>query len=90
MTARLTPRRRRALAALLEGSLTREQLDRVVGCSNSPALVSELRGKLGLSVVCTMEKVIDRDGQKIERGRYCLTGPDAQAARAMLADEAGA
>lgn len=50
----------------------REELDRIVGCSNAPALVAELRGK-GLDIDCTLVSSIDRDGKQCKPGRYELT-----------------
>lgn len=61
------PRFLRAIHALLVRPIPREQLDRVAGCSNGPALIAELRdlglGKDGLP--CTMVPDRDRDGFEI-------------------------
>ena len=50
----------------------REELDRRVGCSNSPELVRQLR-ELRLEIVCNKISVLDRDGKVCRSGRYELT-----------------
>lgn len=77
------PRYVRALARLIRGPVTREELDRVVGCSNSPALVSELRA-LGLDTPCDRFKTKDRDGRTCRPGRYILTDADKRKVREWL------
>ena len=65
----------RLVQALLRGPITREDADRVAGCSNSPDLVADIR-RLGLGrkhLVCTLFTVIDRDGKVSRPGRYSLT-----------------
>jgi len=76
-TGTRSPRHLRALRALLASpaGLAREELDRVAGCSNGPALVSDLRAK-GLEVPCFMRTVHDRDGREVEAGAYLLTERD--------------
>lgn len=86
--ARLNPRESRALLALLAAPLTREQLDRVAGASNSPDLVRGLRHGLGLSIPCEREPVKDRDGRTVQRGVYRLEAADKSAARAVLSGRA--
>lgn len=69
------PRYLRALAALLRRPMPRESLDREAGCSNGPALVSELRD-LGLTqenLPCERIRFIDRDGRVCRPGVYSLT-----------------
>ena len=39
------PRHLRALTALLRRPVSREQLDSIAGCSNGPALISDLRDR---------------------------------------------
>lgn len=70
--------------ALLAVPLTREQLDRVAGASNSPDLVRNLRLGLGLSVPCEREPVRDRDGRAVQRGVYRLAARDKALAREAL------
>nr|WP_314622898.1 hypothetical protein [uncultured Noviherbaspirillum sp.] len=69
------PRHLRAIQALWVRPMGREQLDRLAGCSNGPALIAELRslglGKVGLP--CTMIGDRDRDGCAIRRGVYSLS-----------------
>ena len=75
MTPRFTPRQTRALAMLKPGHwITREQLDRGAGASNSPDLIQQLRRKLGQDGI-EMEHfdATDRDGRPCRPGRYRLT-----------------
>ncbi|WP_080681335.1 MULTISPECIES: hypothetical protein [Burkholderia] len=76
-TGTRSPRHLRALRALLASpaGLAREELDRVAGCSNGPALVADLRAK-GLEAPCFMRTVHDRDGKEVEAGVYVLTERD--------------
>lgn len=65
----------RLVRALLRGPVTREDADRIAGCSNSPDLIADIR-RLGLGrkhLVCTLFTVIDRDGKVSRPGRYSLT-----------------
>lgn len=80
----LSPRAVRALMALVAAPVTREQLDRAAGCSNSPDLVMGLRRDLGLTIPCRREAVFDRDGCSVQRGRYRLTSADKAVARRIL------
>lgn len=66
------PRELRALNALVQRPHWREELDRIAGCSNSPALIFRLR-ELGLDIRCDTQTVIDRDGRKCQSGIYSLT-----------------
>jgi hypothetical protein len=76
------PREIRALALLLRrSSVTREDLDREVGCSNGPDLIARLRDR-GLTKVhlpCTRIHELDRDGKSCRRGVYWLTQPGRRA-----------
>lgn len=76
-TPKLSPRQQRAVNGLRTGWMMREQLDRHVGCSNSPELISQLR-KLGLTIPCTKVSVVDRDGLACKSGRYELTPADIE------------
>ena len=53
----------------------RESLDRVVGCSNGPELVAELRRR-GLDIPCERVECYDRDNKPVQRGIYHLTPRD--------------
>jgi hypothetical protein len=69
------PRHLRAIAALLRRPMPREHLDKEVGCSNAPDLVSQLRDK-GLEIPCNKVADVDRDGNEIKRGVYYLSALD--------------
>jgi hypothetical protein len=69
------PRHIRAIAALLTGPKSREELDAKAGCSNGPQLVAELR-RLGLDVLCKLVADRDRDGHRIKRGVYHFSESD--------------
>ncbi len=71
----LCPRQSRALAALLQGPVPREQLDRLAGCANGPDLVASLRRR-GFSIACELLPFIDRDGRRCRAGIYRLTPAD--------------
>lgn len=77
------PREKRALTALLNGPIMRENLDIVVGCSNGPDLITRLRGK-GLKVPCERVERFDKDGNSCWPGRYSFTPDDRALAREML------
>lgn len=81
---RLTPRRTRLLAALLDGRKTREQLDRAAGTSNSPDVVMTLRRDFGLVIDCEHIKATDRDGEPCRPGVYSLRETDRAKAQALL------
>lgn len=70
-----TIRQHRALALLKPGHwVTREQLDRGAGASNSPDLIQQLRRKLGYDAIETGHfDALDRDGKPCRPGRYRLT-----------------
>lgn len=78
----------RALKALLSRPQPREMLDRVVGCSNAPELVAELRRR-GLEVPCEHIEVIDRDGKVCRPGIYSLSARDQVLIRRWLAESKG-
>ena len=80
----ITQRQARALAALLQGPVSRERLDRVAGSSNSPDVVARLRRGRGLAIPCRMVKGTDRDGHAVETGEYHLTPADCERAAALL------
>lgn len=69
------PRWLRALSALMRGPVDREDLDRIVGCRNSPDLVHRIQ-KLGLAIPCHRTQVRDVDGYLCRVGSYYLTPLD--------------
>ena len=69
------PRHLRVLQAVTVRPVPREELDRVAGCSNGPALVADLRD-LGLELPCTRSKKLDRDLFACWPGVYHLTERD--------------
>ena len=79
-----TPRQARALQALLQKPVMREQMARVTGASNSPEVVSQLR-KLGLLVHCKRLNKRDRDGLPCEPGLYTLVTQSKKLAKVLLA-----
>lgn len=81
-----SPRERRLLKALLAGRTSRESLDAIVGASNSPQIVSQLRKK-GFVIPCKMVPAIDRDGRPCRHGEYSLTLEDVILATAVLAED---
>lgn len=74
-TGTTNPRELRAIAVLLRRPISRQELDSVAGCSNSPALVSSLRRR-GLAIPCQRFDFTDRDGDKCRPGEYSLTDGD--------------
>ncbi|MDD2713443.1 MAG: hypothetical protein PHU77_11060 [Simplicispira sp.] len=81
------PRHLRALAVLLRRPVPREQVDSIAGCSNGPALISDLRDRgLGKDhLPCTLIKFIDRDGNVCRPGVYSLTEKGRRMVHAWLA-----
>ena len=77
------PRHLRALQALRVRPQPREAIDSRAGCSNGPALVSDLRA-LGLDLPCERTPCIDRDGCEVKRGIYSLTDRDRRRLAAWL------
>ena len=69
------PRHLRVIQAVTVRPVPREELDRVAGCSNGPALVSDLRD-LGLEFPCTRTRKLDRDLFECFPGVYHLTERD--------------
>ncbi len=69
------PRHLRVIQAATVRPVPREELDRVAGCSNGPALVADLRA-LGLELPCTRTKKLDRDLFACWPGVYYLTERD--------------
>lgn len=79
----MSERQRRAVDALLMlGCVPTNQMPRIAGCNNAPALVGKLRDKYGLAIPCDVAEVTDRDGHAVQAGAYRLTDAD----RTKLAD----
>lgn len=73
------PRKIRALAALARGDVMRNDLDNIVGATNSPQVISELRGT-GWIINCERVPMIDRDGRHTMPGMYSLAYSQRQRA----------
>lgn len=84
LSAVLNPREVRLLMALLQRNLSREVLDRVVGCSNSPDHVMKLRRRHNLELPCERVAGADRDGNPVRYGLYWTTATDRTVIRALL------
>lgn len=74
----LSARQHRAFNALWRspGWVTREEMDRISGASNSPAVIATLRYQKGLGpdgIDTEHFNVLDRDGNPCRPGRYRLT-----------------
>lgn len=68
-----SPRRIRALIALVyRDYVSRENLDRLAGCSNSPDLVFQMKNA-GLPIQTREVKAKDRDGRNTHYADYYLT-----------------
>lgn len=80
---RENPRHLRVIMALLVRPRPREEIDRIAGASNGPALMSDLRN-LGLDAPCSKTPCIDRDGFEVKRGVYHFTDKDKRLVRAWL------
>jgi hypothetical protein len=86
------PRHLRAIAALLNRPVPREQLDSIVGCANGPDLIAELRDRgLGKDhLPCTRINFVDRDGVECRPGVYSLTDKGRRMVYAWMAKRKGA
>jgi len=82
-TKPLNNREKRALNALSNNPIMRENLDMVAGCSNAPELVACLRRR-GLEVPCFRVERYDKDGRVCYPGRYELTPEDRPLVRELL------
>ena len=81
------PRHLRVIQAVSVRPIPREHLDTVAGCSNGPALVSDLRG-LGLQIPCTRTKRKDCDLFDCWPGVYHLTEQDRRKLKAWKRERA--
>ncbi len=82
---RKNPRWIRAINILFRGEISRIKLDDVIGCTNSPNVVSQLR-KRGFECPMRWCDVLDRDGIKCRYGIYFFTDLDRQLAMEWLID----
>lgn len=84
----LTKRQARVLQALLtaKGWTSREQIDRISGASNGPAVILALRRKVTGHDGIQMERFgsTDRDGQPCHPGAYKLAKSARRVVRAAL------
>lgn len=71
----LNPRQKRAINALKNRPVMRENLDTIVGCSNGPDLIAGLRRK-GLEIPCDRVERYDKDGNACYPGQYSFTSED--------------
>lgn len=78
----ITPRQMRVIRALssTNGWIWREQIDRIAGASNGPAVIQQLRCKFTGYDGIAMElvDVADCDGRPAKPGRYRLTDAGRQ------------
>ncbi len=79
------PRRIRALIALVyRDCVSREDLDRLAGCTNSPDLVAQLKKRCGLDIQMREVHTKDRDGRSTWFGVYSLAIEDKYRVRQWL------
>jgi hypothetical protein len=79
------PKRIRALHALTYRDwVSREDLDRLIGASNSPDAIMQLRRKYGLDIIMREVQAINRDGRHIWYGKYQLAYDDKVMVREWL------
>lgn len=78
------PRELRLLAGLLQRSMSRETLDRAVGCSNGPDIVMRLRNRESFELPCSRVSGRDRDGNVVKFGVYCASAEDKRRIRELL------
>ncbi|MFM0263119.1 hypothetical protein [Paraburkholderia sediminicola] len=69
------PRQLRVLQALLVRPRSREDMDLIAACSNSPSQIALLR-RNGLEIPCARIRTLDFDGLPVYRGVYYLTAAD--------------
>ena len=71
------PRQVRALKALTRRPHSREELDKIIGTSNSPNTIYQLRRR-GFDIPVAWQPHIDRDGRRGQHGIYSLSENDVQ------------
>ena len=79
----VNPRHLRAIHALMTRPQRRKHLDMIVGCSNTPELIAELRRR-GLDLPCERVPDLDRDGKPIRRGVYFILSDDRRKINAWI------
>lgn len=79
----------RILNKLLQGPLTREQVDAISGWSNGPELMRLLKNR-GLVWQCERVTVTNKDGHQTRRGLYYLTAAGRVQVRRWLFERAQA
>ena len=72
---KLTARQIRALEALIKRPDSREELDKIIGTSNSPNTIFQLRRR-GYDIPLSWKPHIDRDGRIGKHGIYSLSSDD--------------
>lgn len=77
------PYQRRCLIALVCAPVERTDLDRVIGTTNAPEFVKQLRRK-GLTIHTEKIPFVNRDGHNKWRGKYHLDPKSRTAANQML------
>lgn len=82
----ITPRLRRLIQALLQGPLPRMSADSVVGTTNAPEYVSELKYNYGLAITTEYVTSTDRDGQRTRTGVYHLEPESRGLTESLLKD----
>lgn len=84
LAAHLTCRHIRLLKRLLAGPLPRMEADRVIGTTNGPQYIKDLRDSYRLEIRTDRIEVIDRDGFKTRPGVYHLEPEGRDRAQALL------
>lgn len=79
----------RVLNRLMQGPLTREQVDAIAGWSNGPELMRSLKNR-GLVWQCERVTVTNKDGRQTRRGLYYLTAAGRVQVRRWLFERAQA
>lgn len=84
LAAHLSCRHIRLIKRLLAGPLPRLEADRVIGTTNGPQYVKELRDSFCLKIRTDRVEVIDRDGFKTRPGVYHLEPEGRERAQALI------
>ncbi|MGO1461775.1 MAG: hypothetical protein ACTHYN_05890 [Marinobacter sp.] len=84
LAAHLSCRHIRLLKRLLTGPLPRIEADRVIGTTNGPQYIKDLRDHYRLDIHTDRIEVIDRDGFKTRPGVYYLKPEGRGRALALL------
>lgn len=84
LAAHLSCRHIRLLRRLLTGPLPRLEADRVIGTTNGPQYIKDLRDSYRLDIRTDRIEVIDRDGFKTRPGVYHLKPEGRNRALALI------